>query len=103
MNTDLGELLRLMRRELWVKRRLFAAVYLGTAAVFLVLAWYWPKVYSSSSAIIVDQQRILQPLMQGTAVTTNVRDKAGAAREIIFSRRAMDEILSEGGWVRNNM
>lgn len=102
MNTDLGELLRVMRRELWVKRRLFAAVYLATAIVFLVLAWTWPKVYSSSSTIIVDQQSILEPLMQGTAVTTNVRDKAGAAREIIFSRQAMDEILSEGGWLRKN-
>lgn len=102
MNTDLGDLLRLMRRELWVKRRLFAAVYLATAAVFLFLAWYWPKVYSSSSTITVDQQSILEPLMQGTAVTTNVRDKAGAAREIIFSRRAMDEVLLEGGWLRKN-
>lgn len=103
MNTDLGELLRMMRRELWVKRRLFAAVYLSTAAVFLFLAWYWPKVYSASSTIVVDQQSILEPLMQGTAVTTNVRDKAGAAREIIFSRRAMDEVLSEGGWLRKHM
>ncbi|MGQ9424699.1 XrtA system polysaccharide chain length determinant [Gilvimarinus sp. F26214L] len=99
MNTDLGELMRLMRRELWIKRRLFAGVYIGTAILFLVVGWHWPKLYTSSSTIVVDQQSILEPLMQGTAVTTNAMDKAGVAREIIFSRRAMQEVLENGGWL----
>lgn len=98
MNTDLSDLLRLMRRELWIKRRLFAGVYLTTAVLFLVVGWNWPKMYTSSSTILVDQQNILEPLMQGTAVTTGVGDKASVAREIIFSRRAMEEVLENSGW-----
>ncbi|MEX1033994.1 MAG: XrtA system polysaccharide chain length determinant [Cellvibrionaceae bacterium] len=93
------DMLRLMRREVWIKRRLFAALYLVTSILFLVVGWNWPKVYTSSSAILVDQQNILRPLMQGTAVTTEVSDKAKLASEIIFSRRAMEEILVKSGWV----
>lgn len=98
MNTDLTELLRLMRRELWIKRRLFAGLYLLTGLLFLAVGWHWPKVYTSSSTILVDQQNILEPLMQGTAVTTNVLNRPEVAREVIFSRRALDEVLREGGW-----
>lgn len=98
MNTDMMDLLRLMRRELWIHRWLVAGVYLATSILFLVVGWNWPKVYTSSSTIVVDQQSILEPLMQGTAVTTGVMDRAGVAREIIFSRRAMKEVLENSGW-----
>jgi polysaccharide chain length determinant protein (PEP-CTERM system associated) len=99
MNADLMDLVRLMRRELWVNRRLFAVLYLVTSILFLVVGWHWPKVYTSSSTILVDQESILQPLMEGTAVTTAAMDKAEVAREIIFSRRAMDEVLKSGDWI----
>lgn len=103
MNTDLMELLRMMRRELWIKRRLFAGIYIATSLLFLVVGWNWPKLYSSSSTILVDQQSILQPLMEGTAVTTDVTDQAEVAREIIFSRRAMQEVLKNGGWTSGEL
>lgn len=103
MNTDLMDLLRMMRREVWLKRKLFAGLYIVTAVLFLVVGWQWPKVYTSSSSILVDQQSILQPLMQGTAVTTDVMDRAEVAREIIFSRRAMEEVLRNTGWANDDM
>lgn len=103
MNIDLMDILRLMRREVWIKRRLFAALYLVTSIAFLAVGWNWPKVFTSSSSIIVDQQNILQPLMQGTAVTTDVADRAKMAREIIFSRRAMDKVLDNSGWVKGEV
>lgn len=99
MNIDLMDILRLMRREVWIKRRLFAALYLVTSIAFLAVGWNWPKIYTSASTIVVDQQNILQPLMQGTAVTTDVADRAKMAREIIFSRRAMDQVLTNSGWI----
>lgn len=103
MNTDLMDLFRLMRRELWIRRWLVTGVYLATSVLFLVVGWNWPKVYTSSSTIFVDQQTILEPLMQGTAVTTGVTDRAQVAREIIFSSRAMEEVLENSGWVSGDL
>jgi len=98
MNAEILDLLKLMRREIWEKRRVFAVVYLCTSILFLAMGWFWPKVYMSSSTILVDQQNILQPLMQGTTVTTEVHDRAKLAREVIFSRKAMSEVLEKSGW-----
>ncbi|MCW8193271.1 hypothetical protein F6455_00535 [Proteobacteria bacterium 005FR1] len=103
MNTDMMDLLRVMRRELWIRRWLVAGVYLATSLLLLVVGWNWPKVYTSSSTILVDQQSILEPLMEGTAVTTGVANRAEVAREIIFSSRAMDEVLNSSGWTTEDM
>jgi len=100
MNTQIIEILLILRREIWEKRRLFALLYVIASTSFLALGWYWPKVYSSSSTILVDNQNILQPLMRGTAVTTEVQDRAKRAREIIFSRRAMEEVLESTGRIK---
>lgn len=103
MNAEILDLLKLMRREIWEKRRVFAVVYLCTSILFLAVGWFWPKVYVSSSTILVDQQNILQPLMQGTAVTTDVQDRAKLAREVIFSRKAMSEVLEKSGWILEDL
>ena len=102
MNFELNEIFALLRREIWEKRRWFAALYIFTSMLFLVVGWSWPKVYSSSSTIVVDQKNILQPLMAGTAVTTDALDKARLAREVIFSRKAMNEIMEANGFLKDD-
>ncbi|GAB1257150.1 hypothetical protein NBRC116494_16520 [Aurantivibrio plasticivorans] len=102
MNAEISEILSLLRREIWDKRRVFAALYLITSLAFLGVGWFWPKSYTSSSAILVDQFNILRPLMEGTAVTTDVVDRARIARQIISSRGAMEEALVTSGWVTEN-
>lgn len=81
---------------------MFAFFYIITAAFFLVVGWYWPKMYSSASTIFVDEQNILRPLMQGTAVTTDVVDRAKLAREIVFSKAIMYKALEDFGWLEGN-
>ncbi|MGH1470016.1 MAG: XrtA system polysaccharide chain length determinant [Cellvibrionaceae bacterium] len=98
MTLSIFEILKFLRREVWEKRRLFALLYFVTSMAFLFIGWYWPKVYSSESAIYVDDQNILRPLMEGTAVTTDVSDRAKLAREIIFSKDFMDQILETFEW-----
>ena len=102
MNAEIADLLATLRRELWRKRRLFAVLYLLTSFLFLFVGWNWPKVYSSSSTILVDQQNILQPLMAGTAVTTALDDRAKLAREVIYSRRALEKVLESLGELKSN-
>jgi polysaccharide chain length determinant protein (PEP-CTERM system associated) len=70
--------------------------------LFLFVGWNWPKIYSSSSTILVDQKNILQPLMAGTTVTTDVLDRARLAREVVFSRKAMTEVMESNGFLDGN-
>jgi uncharacterized protein involved in exopolysaccharide biosynthesis len=99
MNQQIAGKLALLKREISKKQLLFSVLFLATSFTVLFVGWNWPKIYTSSSTILVDQQNILQPLMQGTAVTTEVQDRAKLAREIIFGRRAMRDVMIENSWL----
>lgn len=77
---------------------LFALINIAAVSVGLV----WPKTYTSSSTIFVEEKNIIQPLMQGAAVATDVRDRAGVAKELLFGRKNLYEILDRAGWFENN-
>lgn len=72
----------------------FAAVALCALGVGLVL----PSRYVSSTTILAGETNIITPLMEGRAVATGVADRGRIAREVIFSRKVMAEILEVGGW-----
>jgi polysaccharide chain length determinant protein (PEP-CTERM system associated) len=72
----------------------FAAVALLALAVGLLL----PKKYTSSTTILAGETNIIAPLMEGRAVPTGVADRGRIAREVIFSRKVMGDILAAGGW-----
>ena len=92
-----------MPRILWIEARrrrtslvlLFALIALAGLAAGL----FWPKKYVASTTILVQESNIIKPLMEGRAVATNNADRAGIAREVIFSRKIMDDILRTGGWM----
>ena len=62
----------------------------------------WPKFYSSSATIFIEDKNILGPLMKGAAVQTEVVDRAKIAREIVYGRELLLKILQEGGWLDNH-
>lgn len=74
-------------------------VFAAIALTALVAGTYWPKKYGSSTTILVQESSIIKPLMEGRAVTTDIADRAAIAREVIFSRKIMDDILLTGGWM----
>ena len=73
----------------------FAIVVLLALGVGLL----WPKKYSASTTILVQESNIIGPLMEGRASTTGVANRAGIAREVIFSRKVLNEILVTSGWM----
>lgn len=103
MNQSIGDILNSILKEIWAKKYFFMSTYFFVAMLFLVVGWFWPKVYESSSTILIDQQSILRPLLEGTAVTTKNVNRAKTARKIIFSRKSMSEILVAGSWVDDTM
>jgi len=74
---------------------LFAVIGLAALAV----GWNWPKKYYAVSTILVAEDKTIQKLMEGRAVTTGVAERAMIAREVIFSPAVMKEVLQLGGWL----
>jgi polysaccharide chain length determinant protein (PEP-CTERM system associated) len=91
-------MLRDGRRRVLVLASLFCLV----AVAALVVGLSWPKKYYADTSILVTEDNIIRQLMEGTAVATAVHDRAGIAREVMFSRRVMNEILELGGWLDDN-
>jgi polysaccharide chain length determinant protein (PEP-CTERM system associated) len=82
------------RRRRLMLGTLFAVIALAAVGVGAA----WPKKYTASTTILVQESNIVTGLMQGRAIATGVVDRAGLAREVVFSRKVMDQILDAGGW-----
>lgn len=74
----------------------FATIAVATLLFGLFLL---PRTYASTTTILAQESDIIQPLLEGRAVATGVTDRAGMARQVIFSRNVMDSILATGGWL----
>src|SRR5258706_3351306 len=86
--------------ESFHSRRLVVAIFVIVNAVALTVGWLWPKGYTASTSILVDERTIIQPLMAGAAVATDALDRSKNAREVIFGRKIMDLVLEYGGWLK---
>lgn len=97
--TSLSELLPIVTREVQRRTLTLGALFAVIALAALLVGIFWPKKFESSTTILVQESNIITPLMEGRAVPTGVADRASIAREVIFSRKVMSEILVAGGWM----
>jgi polysaccharide chain length determinant protein (PEP-CTERM system associated) len=98
-----GELAPLLIRE--GKRRALLLVVIFAVIALLALLFglfVLEKNYESSTTILAQQSDIIQPLLEGRAVATGTIDHAGIARQTIFSRKVLNEILKVGGWIADD-
>src|SRR6185295_1159234 len=86
--------------ESFHSRRLVVGIFVLENAAVLAAGLLWPRGYTASTSILVDERTIIQPLMQGAAVATDALDRSRNAREVIFGRKIMDAILEYGGWLK---
>lgn len=86
----------------YINRRFVIAVFVAVNLLALAAGYGWPNKYSSYTTIYIEEKNILGPLMQGTAVQTEVIDRGRIARETIFGRQIMLKILELGGWLESN-
>lgn len=84
------------RRYQLVLVAIFATIALLTLLAGLFLL---PQKYLASTTILAQESDIIQPLLEGRAVATGVTDRAGIARQVLFSRKVMDAVLKTGGWM----
>lgn len=86
-----SEIAREIRHRKWLAFFVFAVV----SAVVLAAGFVWPYKYQSQVVIFVDDQNIIQPLMEGRAVTTKINEKASAARELLWTRSVVEKIATD--------
>ena len=103
MNLHPEQLIRVLFVEIFHYRKTIVAVFIMVYAAMLALGLTWPKVYTASTSIVVEEKRVVQPLMQGAAVATDVADRARLAREVIYGRKIMDQILEYAGWAKTTL
>jgi polysaccharide chain length determinant protein (PEP-CTERM system associated) len=96
--TLLPTAVELSRRHPLVLSSIFALIALAALAIGVVM----PKNYTSKTSILVEQSNIIGPLMEGRAVPTDVANRAMIARDVAFSRMAMNDILQAGGWLASH-
>jgi polysaccharide chain length determinant protein (PEP-CTERM system associated) len=89
-------LLREARRYQLVLVSIFAAIALIALLVGLFLL---PRKYVATTSVLAQESDILQPLLANRAVSTKAVDRAGLARQVVFGRKVMTQILAVGGWM----
>ena len=93
------QLTKALINEAFYSRRMVVVLFVLVNAAVLAAGSIWPKGFSASTSILVEEKNILQPLMQGAAVATEVADRSKNVREIIFGRKIMDAVVEYGGWM----
>ncbi len=94
--------LKILVNEAFHYRKAMVAAFIAVVFALLLVGLAWPKAYTASTSILVEDKRVIQPLMAGAAVATDVQDRGRLAREVIYGRKIMNQILETGGWLKKN-
>jgi polysaccharide chain length determinant protein (PEP-CTERM system associated) len=101
MNTEMipiAELLPEFPREAKRYSISLSVIFATIALTGLAVGIVWPRTYVATTTILAQSSDIIQPLLEGRAVATGVVDRAGMARQVIFSRKILEDALTIGGW-----
>ena len=93
MQVSQVELFKSALQELWKIRNIALLLFAIISLTALVIGWNWPRIYVSSATVLVDEQNILQPLMEGTAVATDVKNIAKNAKQLLSGQNTKKKLL----------
>jgi polysaccharide chain length determinant protein (PEP-CTERM system associated) len=96
------QFIKLLIHEAFQYRTAVVSIFIVVNLSLLALGLLWQKEYTASTTILVEDKKIIQPLMQGAAVTTDVADRARVFKDVIFGRKIMNQILEDGGWLKDD-
>ncbi|HBC58411.1 MAG TPA: hypothetical protein DCZ03_14725 [Gammaproteobacteria bacterium] len=103
MQLTSDELVKLIVKEIKIRKLTFVILFSLISLSFLSLGAVWPKKYESSVSIQYEDDDIIMPLMRGAAEATQIKDQAQNVRSIIFGRSVMKKILEVGGWLGKDL
>ncbi len=79
--------------EIFDKRRLVAVTFAVIALTIVAVGLQWPQTYQSSTTLLWDSSQIIQPLLEGAAITNTGREQQQIAREVIYSNKNLDILI----------
>lgn len=91
---NLSEFITITLKDTWRRKNLSLFIFVAIAILVLMVSLKWPKIYVSASVIEVDEQNILTPLLEGSAIATAVKDHARNAKQLLISKRSRENILA---------
>lgn len=98
MQLTLEQWVRGLRTEFRRKKIVLVLMFSVVALAMLVAGIYMPKRYEASTTILIGEKNIIEPLMEGRAVQTDVRSYSRNAKEILSNRRVVEDVIQHGGW-----
>lgn len=103
MSLSNENILRVVVNEAFKYRNAITSIFVVVSLTILGVGTVWPKRYTSSTSILINESNIIDPLMAGRAVATSVRDRSSIVNEIIFRKKVMDQVLKAGGWIEKSI
>lgn len=85
------EMVREVRQRKWLALLLFILV----CSFVLAAGFFWHYKYQSQVVIFVDDSNIIKPLMEGSAVTTKISDRASSAAQMLQSRSVLKKVATD--------
>ena len=82
-------------REIRSRKWLVFCAFLLVSFTVLAAGFVWPYKYRSEVTIFVDDQNIIRPLMEGSAVTTEISEQASSARQTLSNRDLLTKIATD--------
>lgn len=95
MALPLSQLPKEIIKEVSARKWLALVVFIIVSFGILSAGFLWPYKYQAETIIFIDDQNIIRPLMEGSAVTTEINDTASAARELLWSRNVIEKIATD--------
>ncbi|MGE0081858.1 MAG: XrtA system polysaccharide chain length determinant [Thiohalomonadaceae bacterium] len=99
MPANLTESLRLLLLEAYRHRYFMVGAFMAVAVITTLVGVAWPRTYSSYSTVYVEDRSVIGPLMQGAAVQSPLADRAMIAREVIYGRKLLNQIVHTAGFL----
>ncbi|WP_297365348.1 hypothetical protein [Acidiferrobacter sp.] len=88
----------ILGREAFSHRRFVVGTFIAVTALATLAGLLWPRVYKSTSLILVNNKRLIAPLIKGAAYQPDVgQQRAKIAQDLITSREILMPAMAKAG------
>lgn len=76
------------------RKHFFSYPFIITVFIMVALSFILPKTFESTAVILIEEEKVINPLISGLAVSTTVTDRLRILREQILSWKNLTELTS---------
>jgi uncharacterized protein involved in exopolysaccharide biosynthesis len=88
--------------QIFLRRRWFFIIpFFTISIVTIIITFFLPKVYEAKAIILVEENKVINPLLKNMAVSTTVSERLNLLREEILSWPRLMQLVEELGLNKN--